>query len=344
MKKMLKSGIPVFVALAFLFSACAQQEPAKPGEAGKSGESAKAQKAADGKLLATVGSEKITEDSVYAPLAMMPPQFKSRYETPEGKKKLLDRAVQMSLLSQEARALKIDEKEEIARRVKEMTDQLIVQELTKQEVMDKIAVTDADMQKFYEQNKDNFKQEEKVRVDLIMFAVKEDDAQKVKGEKKAAADKALARIKKGEDFEVVAKEVSDDIRTKSRGGNTGLFGRGKRVDLYGEAFEEKAFSLPLNEVSDIFKGKDGLFIIKVMEKKPMKQDTFEEAKPQIERTMKSEKQKTAMDSYLDGLRKKYPVKMLEEPAPQASPAPPAPQGSPVAPVPQAPPPPPPPAK
>ena len=274
---------------------------------------AKAEKApATNKVIATVGKDKITEDSVFAPLAMMPPQFRSRYETPEGKKKLFERAMQMSLLSQEARRLNIDKKEDIARRIKEMADQFIVQELTKQEVMDKITVTDADMLQYYNQNKDSFAKEEKVRVNLIMFEAKDNATQQVKDQKKNLAEKALARIKKGEDFEAVAKEVSEDTRTKSRGGNAGLFGRGKRTDLYGEAFEQKAFSLPVDAVSDVFQGKDGYYIIKVMEKKPQEQETFEDVKPRIERTLKTEKQKTAMDSYLEGLKKKYPVKMLDE--------------------------------
>jgi len=306
MKAMQRTGrmiMMVFAAalLAGPVASQAQQGPAKAAPA-----------PAKDKVLATVGKDKITEESVFAPLAMMPPQFRSRYETPDGKKKLFERAVQMSLLSQEARRLNIDKKEDIARRIKEMADQFIVQELTKQEVMDKITLTDAEMPQYYNQNKASFAKEEKVRVDLIMFDVKDNATQQVKDQKKNLADQALERIKKGEDFEAVAKEVSQDMRTKNRGGNVGLFARGKRVDLYGEALEQKAFSLPVNTVSDVFQGKDGYYIIKVMEKKAQEQETFDEVKQRIERTLKTEKQKTAMDSYLEGLKKRYPVKMLDE--------------------------------
>jgi parvulin-like peptidyl-prolyl isomerase len=106
--------------------------------------------------------------------------------------------------------------------------------------------------------------------------------------------------------------VSEDTRTKSRGGNAGLFARGKRTDVYGDVFEQKAFSLPLDAVSDVFQSKDGYYIIKVMEKKSQEQETFEDVKQRIERTLKTEKQKTAMESYLEGLKKRYTVKMLDE--------------------------------
>jgi len=309
LKKTEQMIVVVFAAALLAGPAVVQ---AQPGPAAMQA-TAKVEKAATpNKLLATVGKDKITEESVFAPLAMMPPQFRSRYETPDGKKKLIERAIQMSLLSQEARRLNIDKKEDIARRIKEMADQFIVQELTKQEVMDKLTVTDADMQQYYAQNKDSFMKEEKVRVSLIMFEAKDNATQQVKDQKKSMADQALARIKKGDDFEAVAKEVSEDTRTKNRGGNAGLFARGKRTDLYGDVFEQKAFSQPLDSVSEVFQSKDGYYIIKVMEKKAQEQEIFEDVKQRIERTLKTEKQKTAMESYLEGLKKKYPVKMLDE--------------------------------
>jgi parvulin-like peptidyl-prolyl isomerase len=312
MKGMQRTGLMIMV----VFAAALLLEPsatrAQQGPAAVQAPAKAAPAPAKDKVLATVGKEKITEESVFAPLAMMPPQFRSRYETPEGKKKLFERAVQMSLLSQEARKLNIDKKEDVARRIKEMSDQFIVQELTKQEVMDKITLTDAEMLQYYNQNRSSFTKEEKVRVDLIMFEAKDNATQQVKDRKKELAEQTLARIKKGEDFETVAKEVSQDMRTKSRGGNAGLFSRGKRVELYGEAFEQKAFSLPLDTVSDVFQSKDGYYIIKVMEKKPQEQETFEDAKQRIERTLKTERQKTAMEAYLEGLKKKYSVKILDE--------------------------------
>lgn len=264
------------------------------------------------KILATVGKEKITEEDVMAPISMMPPQFRSRYETPDGKKKLFERAVQMSLLSQEARRRGIDKQDDVAKKIKEMTDQIIIQELTKQVISDQIAVSDAEIQKYYNENAASFVEEEKVKVNLIQFEVKDNATEQEKNEKKKLAEQTLKRLKKGEDFETVAKEVSDDKRTKTRGGNTGFFTRGKRTDIYGEAFETKAFSLKPGEISDVFQGKNGYYIIKVAERKEQKQQTLEEAKPRIERTLKQEKQKKAFDDYIESLKKRYPVQIKEE--------------------------------
>ncbi|MEI6124946.1 MAG: peptidylprolyl isomerase [Pseudomonadota bacterium] len=298
------------VALSFITAPfAAQANPVKSDNA-----TAPAVKAAakSNRVMAVVGKEKITEDDVFAPIAMMPPQFRSRYETPEGKKKLFERSLQVSLLSQEARRLGIDRKPEVAKKIKDMADQFIIQELTKQEISDKAVVTDAEIQDNYNQNKDKFIEEEKIKANLIQFEVKEDATPDDKKEKKKLAEQALKRLKKGEDFEVVAKEVSDDKRTKTRGGSTGFFGKGKRQETYGDAFEEKAFSLKQGDMSDVFESKGGFYIVKVIEKKEQKQETLEESKPKIERTLKQEKQKKNFDDYLESLKKKYPVQIKDD--------------------------------
>jgi len=64
-------------------------------------------------------------------------------------------------------------------------------------------------------------------------------------------------------------------------------------------------------LSDVFSGKNGYYIIKVAERKEQKQQTLEEAKPRIERTLKQEKQKKAFDDYLESLKKRYPVQIKD---------------------------------
>ena len=281
------------------------------------------------KVYATVGTEKITQADIDAKTSMLPPQFRARYETADGKKKLVEQLTKMSLLSQEARRLQLDKKEEVAKRIKEIADNLIIQELIKQEVIDKVKVNDADLEKYYQEHKQEFIEPEKVKVNIIQFKLKDNATPEEKKAQKKKAEQALKRVKKGEDFEKVAKEVSEDERTKTSGGNTGFFSKGKRMNTYGEKVDEKAFALKTGQISDIIEEKNGDYIIKVGEKKPQKEETFQEAKPKIERRMQQETQRKAYDTYLDSLKSRYPVKINEENitagAPQTPPAPPAPQ-------------------
>lgn len=80
----------------------------------------------------------------------------------------------------------------------------------------------------------------------------------VKTEKEANA--ILERLKEGEKFANIAKEVSLCPSGK-HGGDLGTFGRGKMV----KEFEKAAFTLQKGQISPIVKTKYGYHIIKRLE-------------------------------------------------------------------------------
>jgi parvulin-like peptidyl-prolyl isomerase len=80
----------------------------------------------------------------------------------------------------------------------------------------------------------------------------------VKTEKEARA--SLERLKRGEKFANIAREVSICPSGK-RGGGLGTFGRGKMV----KEFEQAAFALQRGQISPIMKRKFGFHIIKRLE-------------------------------------------------------------------------------
>ena len=70
----------------------------------------------------------------------------------------------------------------------------------------------------------------------------------------------LDRIKKGDKFSAIAKEVSI-CPSKKRGGDLGTFGRGQMV----KEFENAAFALEKGQISGIVKTQFGYHIIKRLE-------------------------------------------------------------------------------
>lgn len=266
---------------------------------------------AEDKVLAVVGTEKITRSDLLEKIQMMPPQYQSRYQSDEAQKMLLDQVVKYSLLAQEARRLEIEKKADIQKRVKEIVNNMIIQELTKQEVTDKVTVSDADIQADYAANRSKYTVPEKIKVSLIFFEIKDNDSGMVRQEKRKKAEETLARLKKGESIEALAEQLSDDRRTKKRKGSTGYFARGRRANSYGQAFEDKAFALKKGELSGIVEAKNGLYIIQLMDRKAEKVQTLDEVKPRITRSLQQAKQKEAYEAYLETLRKKYSVKIME---------------------------------
>lgn len=103
----------------------------------------------------------------------------------------------------------------------------------------------------------NFNKEE-IHARHILFATKDKDDATVKKQ----AESVLDRIKKGEDFEKLAKEFGSD-GTKEVGGDLGWFARGEMVP----EFETSAFALQKGQLSDLVKTQFGYHIIRVDDKR-----------------------------------------------------------------------------
>ncbi len=76
--------------------------------------------------------------------------------------------------------------------------------------------------------------------------------------KKSEALVILERLKQGEKFGKLAKEISIDSGSAKRDGSLGYFGRGAMV----KPFEEAAFKLQIGQVSEPIKSDFGYHIIK----------------------------------------------------------------------------------
>lgn len=90
------------------------------------------------------------------------------------------------------------------------------------------------------------------------------------------AKAVLARLEAGEDFAVIAAELSLDTSNKDRGGDLGWFGKGEMVPT----FEEAAFSIEIGSVSQPVGTDYGFHIIQVIghEEQPLAEAEFENAK------------------------------------------------------------------
>ena len=77
-------------------------------------------------------------------------------------------------------------------------------------------------------------------------------------QKQSEAISILDRIKKGEKFGKLARELSSDTGSAKKDGNLGFFGRGKMV----KEFETAAFNLQVGQISEPIKTQYGYHIIK----------------------------------------------------------------------------------
>lgn len=120
-----------------------------------------------------------------------------------------------------------------------------------------VELSDKDIETYYQENIANFSKEEQRRISHILIEFGEDEAAA-----KASAEAALARINAGEDFAVVAQEVSSDIASAENGGDLEWLERG----IMEPALEDAAYALSdAGAVSEVVETSFGYHVIKLTE-------------------------------------------------------------------------------
>ncbi|NQY63417.1 MAG: SurA N-terminal domain-containing protein [Alteromonadaceae bacterium] len=122
-----------------------------------------------------------------------------------------------------------------------------------------IVVTDADVEIYYQDNIENYRQSEQRRLAHILVEFGDD-----KGAAEDQAASILARVKKGEEFSTLAKELSADTYSGEKGGDLDWV----ELGVMGDAFDESAFALSeVGSVTDIVTSDYGFHIIKLTDLK-----------------------------------------------------------------------------
>jgi peptidyl-prolyl cis-trans isomerase C len=158
-----------------------------------------------------------------------------------------------------------------------------------------------DVVDYYRHHRENMAMPETVRAGHIVINV---DENKTEEAALVAIQAAEERIKEnGNNYEAIADEVSD---CPGRGGDLGWFPRGQMVP----EFDAVVFALKPGEISPVFRTPFGFHIAKVYERAEERLATFEEARPQIERHLLTEKHQKALERLCDHLRARATVEEI----------------------------------
>ena len=115
-----------------------------------------------------------------------------------------------------------------------LRDQLLVERVREREVAQRIRITDGEIDAFIEQQRGKVGGEVQYNVAQILVKVPEGTSEAVVAERRRRAEQAVARVRAGEDFAAVAKEMSEDDN-RERGGEIGLRPADRLPDIFLEA-------------------------------------------------------------------------------------------------------------
>ena len=129
----------------------------------------------------------------------------------------------------------------------------------------------------YNEHAERYVTPEERRARHILISLPPDAGEEAVQKARAKAESILARLEKGESFEKLAKEASDDPGSAGKGGDLGFFGRG----LMTPEFETAAFALEKGGRSAIIRSPFGFHIIEVTDIKPQVTRPFEEVRDEL---------------------------------------------------------------
>lgn len=257
------------------------------------------------KTLFTLKGKQFTLGEFYTEYQELPPDLRSQFAKTEGMTKLAEQLIERLLLVEDAYDQLLNVQNQPL--VDEARLQVLKQMLHQEEVDDKIAVTDEELQTFYDQNPDRLTLPPKSRIRYIRIGLGtgEDEAKAAR----ARADEAYAKLapglfQPGAEFATVAQEYSEDATIAAQGGLLPEW-LGESEDPLSEIELHWLHEMVLNyQPGDIIAPFDyggSLYIVEVLERTAPELFSFDQAKPYIEQYLKDQKhhdQETKMQEQL----------------------------------------------
>lgn len=274
---------------------------------------------AGGRIVAEIGAEKITEadldaqieraiENQLAPMeAYLSPEqlgeqkkrLLGQYRDPQARQEFLQTWLAQEILYRQALDEGLGDKPETKQVLEDLTRGVLSQQLMNQKLAAKINITETDVQTFYEANKAKYIQPARAKIGHIRVAEEE------------RAAELLSRLADGEDFAELAKEFSEDEATKGNGGTVDedvvkgayVAGIGDANDISAAIFAAEAPTV----LAQAFETDNGWEIVRVDEKHPERQMSFDEVQQQVMQELLGRKRQEVQSDYIREMMARYNV-------------------------------------
>jgi len=273
-------------------AATAKPVASKATPAAKPASLAKAADPAD-PVVFSVGSKSLTRSQFNDFFKSLPANVKGELggETPEARRRVAQQIAEVMTFGEEAHKLKLDQNPATKMQLF-LQEQNALAAALYTHLLESSKPSEVAIKAWYEEHKGEY-ENAKARHILVRFQgsqvpLKKDQKDLTDAEALDKTKLLRERIVKGEDFAAVAKAESDDVGSGAQGGDLGSFARGRMVPV----FEEAAFSLPINEISQPVKSQFGYHLIQVQERSSQ---AYDAVKPEIEKRLRTDGARKTME-------------------------------------------------
>jgi peptidyl-prolyl cis-trans isomerase SurA len=183
----------------------------------------------------------------------------------------------------------------------EVEEEIIYSYMRSQQRRSLSIISPVKVEQYYNENKDRFYQEDEAYMRMMQFTRAQGETD---DQLRTRAEAALARLKSGEAFDVVAREVSQDAR-RTRGGD---WGWQQRSNLKKE-FSEALFALEKGQTTDAIVLPEGAYLLHAEDRRYAGIQPIDQAREQIERILLQNMSRSAEERWLERLRRNGYVKL-----------------------------------
>ncbi|MEQ1758892.1 MAG: peptidylprolyl isomerase [Vicinamibacterales bacterium] len=184
--------------------------------------------------------------------------------------------------------------------------EMLVTKMLQTEVEPKVAISPVQVQEFYSNNPDRFKQGERVRASHILLRVPEQADQAAKNAVKTKAADVLKQVRAGQDFAALAKQFSEDPASATNGGDLNYFQKGQMVG----PFDQAVFAMKVGDVSDLVETQFGFHIIKLTDKQVERAIPLTEVRAQVQQYLENQARQEQTQALIKALTAKGKVEIL----------------------------------
>lgn len=301
--------IIALLALSAL-GAIAQSTPATPPAGSQTAKPAVTATTGD-PIIVAAGDVTIRQSEFENAIKTLPAEYQ-QFATGPGKRQFAEDYLRMKMLASQGFKDNLQNDTEVTNQLALMRENLVANaEL--QKIEKGIVLSDADLQKAYDANKNDY---EKVTARHILIAFKGSPAAQpgkkelTEAEAKAKAEEIKKKIEGGAKFEDLAKAESDDKGSGARGGELGAFGHGQMV----EEFEKAAFAAKAGDIVGPVRTQYGYHVIKVDSHETT---PFAQVKDSLEKAERQRRLKETLDTMKKNANATFNDAYFAPPAPPA---------------------------